>query len=305
MRSSPQISIIIPAYNAEQTVRRALDSVLAQAYADVEILVVDDGSTDGTADVVRGYGEKVRLIQQGNAGAGAARNRGVAEARGEFIAFLDADDAYLPGRLEKGRAPMLADDTIAMTHCQCLLCYPDGREEISGKRFRSMQLFRPERMLHPLYQSTPSATLRRSVFLELGGFDETLQTREDHDLWLRVREKYREVYVEEPLVRVYLSESSLSAGRGLEKKARDLQEITVRALQRQPQYYAPEKEHILANLHWQVGLMLLGSGNRTQARQHFVNARKHARHWKLSLLVCCTYIPVFFLHFMHRLRDRK
>ncbi len=300
----PLVSVIIPAYNSEKTLSRAIGSALEQNSIPLEIIVVDDGSTDGTADKVREYGGKVRLIQQENRGAGAARNRGVAEAAGEFIAFLDADDEYLPDRLCKGLEPLLANEKVGMTHCQCILHYPDGNEEISGERFLRMQIFRPERMLNPLYQSTPSATLRKTVFLELGGFDENLKTREDHDLWLRVRERYEEVYVDEPLVRVHLSNSSLSARQGLESKARDLQEITERALKRQPQYYAPEKDTILANLHWHIGLLMLRSGKRQKARQHFIDAHNNRRHGKLRLLICATFIPVFLLDFIRRIREK-
>ena len=97
--AKPSISVVIPAYNAEKTLRRAIDSVLEQSLAAMEVIVVDDGSRDGTAEVAREYGERVRVVQQENSGGGAARNRGVLEARGNQIAFLDADDLWLPGKL--------------------------------------------------------------------------------------------------------------------------------------------------------------------------------------------------------------
>ena len=97
----PTVSVVIPAYNAEAFVGDAIDSVLAQTFHDFEIIVVDDGSADGTRRVVTAYGDRVRFYQQEQAGASRARNRGIEEAHGEFIAFLDADDLWLPTKLEK------------------------------------------------------------------------------------------------------------------------------------------------------------------------------------------------------------
>src|SRR5947209_3795753 len=100
-----RVSVIIPLYNKAPYVRRTLDSVRAQTFADYEVIVVDDGSTDGGAAVVEGFGDpRFRLIAQPNAGPGAARNRGLAEAGGEFVAFLDADDEWLPTFLERSLA---------------------------------------------------------------------------------------------------------------------------------------------------------------------------------------------------------
>src|SRR5690348_3025712 len=101
--SDPQanISVIIPAYNAANCIQRAIDSALAQTLPPREVIVVDDGSTDETPRLVVSYGERVHLIQQSNAGPGAARNRAVRASRGEWLAMLDADDSWLPQKLER------------------------------------------------------------------------------------------------------------------------------------------------------------------------------------------------------------
>ncbi len=102
--STADVAVVIPAYNAEKLLPRALRSVLTQTVAPREVLVVDDGSSDGTSDVARSFGAPVRCIRQENAGAAAARNRGIAEATAEWIAFLDADDWWEPERLALGLA---------------------------------------------------------------------------------------------------------------------------------------------------------------------------------------------------------
>ena len=111
------VSVVIPAFNAQRFVRDAVDSVLAQTHPSVECIVVDDGSLDSTAEVVRGYGSDVRLIQQENRGVAAARNRGAAEANGELLAFLDADDLWVSTLLER-QLPLVRDDAVAVVCAQ-------------------------------------------------------------------------------------------------------------------------------------------------------------------------------------------
>lgn len=298
------ISVIIPAYNCEETLARAVDSVLAQDYEPVEIIVVDDGSTDGTAEVARGFGEAVRLIVQENAGPGVARNRGVEAARGEFIAFLDADDEYLPGRLAKGLAPLVEDRGLALSHCQCMLTLPDGREELSGERFLRMEPFRPERVLNPLYHSTPSATMRRDVFLELGGFDVTLRNREDHDLWMRVQESYGCACIAEPLVRVYRSPSSLSGSTSADAKAASVRRLIHSALERCPDFYAPERKGMLAWMEWHCGVIWLSGGKRGAALGAFLRAFFLRPCGRLLPFLGLSLLPDYFVQGARRLFHR-
>ncbi|MDZ4120908.1 MAG: glycosyltransferase family A protein, partial [Candidatus Cloacimonadaceae bacterium] len=116
MNKSICISAVIPAYNREKTIARAIDSVLAQKYPAAEIIVVDDGSRDGTRTVVEGYGDKIRYFHQGNAGAAAARNRGVREAMYGWIAFLDSDDYWVPDHLQRMADAMLATEEKAVLY---------------------------------------------------------------------------------------------------------------------------------------------------------------------------------------------
>jgi glycosyltransferase involved in cell wall biosynthesis len=112
----PEVSVIIPTYNSANYLTQAVDSVLAQTFRDNEILVVDDGSTDETEDVMRRYNSPVRYIRQKNGGVASARNRGIAESRGRYIAFLDADDTWYPIKLERQLAAL-------DNRSDCQLCY--------------------------------------------------------------------------------------------------------------------------------------------------------------------------------------
>ncbi len=117
LTTPPAVSVVIPAYNAAWCVRKAIDSVLAQDFRDFEVIVVNDGSTDDTAAVLAGYGDAIRVIDQPNGGMSSARNAGIRAARGEFIAFLDADDWWLPGKL--GRQVELLRGRPDLGFCSC------------------------------------------------------------------------------------------------------------------------------------------------------------------------------------------
>lgn len=187
--SQPCVSVVMPAYNAEKFIGAAIESVLGQTFQDLEILVVDDGSRDGTADVVARY-PRVRYIRQANGGASSARNRGVAEARGEFIAFLDSDDEWHPEKLQAQVALMRA-------YPQADLCRTAIAEEPlepqrslfgidkAGLPGHTLIKTLAESFLHP-YFATSAVMVRRAAFEAVGGFDTALKIAEDVDLYFRI-----------------------------------------------------------------------------------------------------------------------
>jgi glycosyltransferase involved in cell wall biosynthesis len=122
------VSVLIPTFNRAYTIRRAIESVLAQTYPAIEVLVVDDGSTDETAELIAGYGPKVRYFYQTNAGVSAARNRGLVESRGEFVALLDSDDAWLPWKVEAQLAVLRAFPEVGMVWTDMKAIDADGKE---------------------------------------------------------------------------------------------------------------------------------------------------------------------------------
>ena len=172
----PTVSAIIPAYNAARTVNRAVESCLSQTYPPIEVLVVDDGSTDGTAEVVAGFGAPVRLERKPNGGPGSARNYAAHLARGDWLGFLDADDLWLPRKLEKQLSLATSDDVAVI-------------QTLTGG---STQEIPQEVTFSQLWETnlvcTSSVLIRRSTFEQLGGFNEDpeLISSEDYHLWLRV-----------------------------------------------------------------------------------------------------------------------
>lgn len=198
----PRVSVVIPIYNAASTVARAIDSVLRQTLQDFEIIVVDDGSTDDVQQVLERYGDRVFYIYQEHRGCSAARNRGISEARGEYIAFLDADDWWLPAKLEKQVEALSLDATVGLVHAGYYLCGVDGRilraihpwpGNDPGSNVFDQLLFRQ------FIGSPTFVMVRTAICQELGGFDESMAGGEDWDLWLRLALRCKVAYINEPL----------------------------------------------------------------------------------------------------------
>ena len=209
----PRVSVVIPAFNAERYIREALDSVMAQTWRDLEVVVVDDGSTDGTREIVAGYGEAVRLVEQANAGPSAARNRGVREARGELVAFIDADDLWLPGKLALQLPLFDGEGRVALVYSRAE--YMDD----AGRPLPTQQLAKPSgrvywRLLEGNCVPTSSVVVRRGCFERAGGFATDMIWAEDWYLWVRVAREWEFGFVDRVLVRHRSHGSALSAQRG-------------------------------------------------------------------------------------------
>jgi glycosyltransferase involved in cell wall biosynthesis len=176
------ISCIVPVFNGERYLAETLDSIIAQTYRPLEIIVVDDGSTDGTVSIIERYGSPVRYLEQPNSGAPAARNRGLWAAKGEFISFLDADDLWPAEklRLQMERFEARPELDICVGHLQSFWI-PELRRE--AERFRDHPLAQPQ----PGYVTT-TLLARRALFDEVGGFKDTLRVGDPMDWFLRAGE---------------------------------------------------------------------------------------------------------------------
>ena len=183
---NPAVSVVIITYNKADTVGQAIESVLRQTYADYEILVVDDGSTDNTAEVVGRYGSRVRYLLKKNGGTGSARNLGLDQARGRYVAFLDGDDLWLPRKLELQMAAFEKEPGIIAVQCGAYCVDQDLRvfeTRVCHPRFDRLQDFLLFRNL-PAFSST--VTVRREVFGKIGGFGTDLVILSDWDMACRL-----------------------------------------------------------------------------------------------------------------------
>jgi glycosyltransferase involved in cell wall biosynthesis len=214
--SDPVVSVIIPAYNTAKTLPRALDSVFSQSErnASCEVIVVDDGSVDDITAALAPYRDRVRFFRQDNAGASAARNNGARQARGRYLAFLDADDFWHPRKLELQLAAFQERPEISLCWVRAARWSEAGPDALSDpppdlSRAQYVSDFR-EIFMSP-YFGTPGVMMPREVFEGLGGFREDLESAEDVDLWLRATYGKVAARIRAALFFVVTSDTSLTA----------------------------------------------------------------------------------------------
>ena len=196
---TPEVSVIIPTYNRRAMVREAIESVLAQSVREFELIVIDDGSTDGTAEELARLGDAIRVERIEHRGPAAARNRGVEMARAPLIAFLDSDDLWAPNKLERQLAFMRANPGCAISQTN-EIWIRNGRRVNPGLRHRKRagDIFIDS--LRTCLISMSATMMRTDLFRSLGGFDEIMDAAEDYDLWLRILIDHEVGLLDEPLV---------------------------------------------------------------------------------------------------------
>lgn len=202
--AAPRVSVVIPTYNRAHLIERAVRSVLAQTYQDFEIIIVNDASSDSTGEVVGAIDDPriLYLRHERNRGGSAARNTGIKAAQGELIAFLDSDDEWLPGKLEKQIALLTAAPKSLGAVYTGLMASSAGSP---GKRAcpRKKGDLRKALAKRNVVGTTSSVVVRRECFAQVGYFDEALPAAQDYDMWIRISDRYQFEVVSEPLVRVH------------------------------------------------------------------------------------------------------
>ncbi len=216
-RKNPLVSVIIPTYNRGWIIKEAIDSVLAQDYVNYELIVVDDGSNDNTHDILNSYWNNILVLRQNNQGVSSARNRGLAASSGDFIAFLDSDDIWLPQKLSL-QVDFFNSNPDALI-CQTEEIWIRNNVRVNPKKRHekpSGMIFEPSLSLCLV---SPSAVMiKMSLFEEVGLFDETLPACEDYDLWLRISCRHPVHLIDTPLIiKRGGHDDQLSAYPGLDK----------------------------------------------------------------------------------------
>ncbi len=181
----PRVSVVVPSYNAERFLPAALDSALAQTGVALEVVVVDDGSSDGTGVILQRYADRIRAMHQDHRGPAAARNAAIRDAHGEYVALLDADDRFRPGKLARQVAVLDAQPDVGIVYTGWDVVDGDGSPLPHQGWSRDEGDVLPRLLLGNLAHPV-AVLLRRAQILDAGGFDETLQVNEDWDLFLRL-----------------------------------------------------------------------------------------------------------------------
>ena len=199
--TTPTVSVIIPAYNCEAYIQDTIDSILDQTCRDLELIVIDDGSTDRTRNIVENYGAPVRLVRQENAGVCVARNRGIREAKGKYICLMDHDDFWFPDKLATQVRMLEGSPETGVVFSEFSLWHPDQNGEFP----KPLSLMPPSdsdridpeysgwiyhQFLLDCWMLTSTAMFRAEVFEKCGVFDEALPYSEDWELWLRISREY-------------------------------------------------------------------------------------------------------------------
>jgi glycosyltransferase involved in cell wall biosynthesis len=212
----PRVSITIPTFNCARFLGRAIDSALAQTYGDYEIVVVDDGSTDDTREVLARFGDKIRYVYQANGGLSSARNLALSHAAGEFVAYLDADDLWYPHRLETQVAFLDAHEECGFVHSDVTII--DEADRVIHRRFNAENGREvPEghctlNLLRRCHVQIPTVLERRACIERVGNFDGRLKTAQDYLHWIRIAMDGMAIgYIAEPLAMYRRTTSSLSS----------------------------------------------------------------------------------------------
>jgi len=307
-QSAALVSVVIPAYQAAARITQALDSVFAQSLMGSEVIVVNDGSpdTDFLEEVLQKYRGLIRYIRQENGGPSAARNRGIAEAHGKYVAFLDSDDQWTPMHLANLVAMMQANPHLGMVYSDSVLL----REDAPSVRAFALEPQAEQVTFEALLKwectvSTSSVVALRSKIVAAGLFDPQFRRCEDFDLWLRMAfQGTRIAYSHESNVYHRMSADTLSADTGLMKTARVsvYQKIagTLPVSGSQRAVIDQQIRRTEAALELEAAKRFLHAGNLTQAREATARANRKAKHWKLTAAALGLRTMPWLFHHGHR-----
>ena len=198
----PKVSVIVPAYNRAKLLSRALESIFAQTFNDYEVIVVDDGSKDETPEVIKQFAGRVKYIRKENGGSASARNRGIEESKGEYIAFLDSDDTWVPEKLEEQVKVLDAHKNVGIVYARMPIINEKGERVgtkpagISGRNFKEL-------IEHWGDLPTSTVMARRECFQKAGMFDTALTTMQDIDMWIRISRHFELYEIENKVLAYY------------------------------------------------------------------------------------------------------
>lgn len=279
----PSISVIIPTYNSARFLPEAVESVLSQTFLPQDVIVVDDGSTDSTEDVLKPFRRRIHYIRQENQGPAVARNRGIAEAKGDFIAFLDADDVWLPEKLEKQVKVLTERPRIGLVHS-----HYDHLDMAGGRRLipcsGDVQGFFGDcylQFFRTCGVQIATVLLRKECLMKVGGFDERIRRAscEDWDLWFRIARHFELAFIDSPLAlyRVHPTNASKNHLTMLEAELYVIRKALANDPGLQARIGRREVHARLFEIYFSIGYLYHDMSKSTEARSFLSAALRH--HW--------------------------
>jgi cellulose synthase/poly-beta-1,6-N-acetylglucosamine synthase-like glycosyltransferase len=291
-----EVDVIVPCHNVASYLQRALNSVFVQTFSDFHIYAVNDGSTDGTVRVLEANASRCSFVSQPRAGPAAARNRAIYMSRSPFIAFLDADDEWLPQMLERQIAFIKQDQTLGLVCSACFVSEPGGETRVmsppqstpgAGKLFRQLAC--------NCFVFTPTVVVRRLCLEEVGYFNESLAVSEDFNLWLRIAAKWNIASLPEALAITHKRPGSLSGsispGKRLQDGVAALEHAQSSCLHLSPAERQALR-HTLAERFYFYGSFLLHTGAKRSSRPELATAFKlRPTYWRALLKLFLSFLP--------------
>lgn len=304
----PLVSVVIPVYNGARFLAAAIESVLTQSHQPIELILVDDGSTDDSPKVIDSYGARVVTIRQKNEGVGRARNAGILCARGDFVAFLDQDDWWTPEKVEKQVRVFLSDDRIGLVHTgvshydEVTAAFAEPfvpnwrRAELIGNCYDQLLLG------NFIYNS--SVMVRRSVLNAVGGFDTEIcgNTVQDYDLWLRFAQQSTFACLPEELLvfRLHPEQGTWKRRQMLTQELRLVERRTDDRVRSNSRVLAAR----LATLWYDLGIAHLDASEREEARRCFGRSIRIRWSTRMSMLYIASCLPQPAIDWLRRARAK-
>ena len=290
------VAVVIPCYNSALCLARAIESVFAQTYRDYRIYVIDDGSTDGTEEVLRSYDKRAVCVRQPHAGQGAARNHGIRLSNSAYVAFLDADDEWLPNKLERSIEILQQDPSVGLVYSDCLT---SGTGPFAGSHFARIGTPASGRVFVQLLDNcnvfTPTVVVRRKCLEDVGAFSESLAVGEDLNLWLRIAARWEFAVALEVLAIRHRRPGSLSQTTSVDLALSSSLAAVEHVAETCPHLPAHERDALrksIANRHYEYGSYLLRIGGRAPCRRQMFEAVRWGRcDWRVVTKTALSFLP--------------
>ena len=301
------VSVVIPTYNCAHLLPQAIESVVRQSHQVSEIIVVDDGSTDQTAECVQPFLSQIRYIRQENRGLAGARNRGIRESKGAVVAFLDADDLWLSDKIERQLPLFNSSPDVALTFTDAHVLSSSGRAMptfMFGKGAREGHIF--DVLLRSSFILPSTAMITRECFNDVGLFDEGLLCVEDLDLWLRISHKYQVKMIPEPLAVWRRQEGSLTTKK-VKMGASSIQ-VYKKWLARSSGLNRTEAKIVrrqISKCYFEVGFALREQNRPLALKNLLLSLKWNAGNFKSWRALFTTSLPTRLLQRLQRLRDSQ